>query len=178
MKKDIKKIFFRYLIILIAGLGNLVLFYKFLTPLTVHSVGGILSIFTQTVIKNSTIYLRELEIQIIPSCVAGSAFYLLFILNLTTRKIKANKRIKILLVSFASLFVLNLSRILILIAINKKPYFESVHWVFWNLISIVFIAGIWIAMTKIYKIREIPVYSDVKYLINTRKKSKKRKKHK
>lgn len=183
MNKQSKKIlglFARYFSILLIGSGNLYIIYKLLTPLTIHILNTILSIFTDTILRGNTIHLGHVAIEIVPACVAGSAFYLLLLLLLSTADIKPETRTKAITTSFIILFVLNILRILILIPMTGVSYFETVHWVFWHLVSTVFVVLVWIGIVKMYKITTIPIYSDIKYiksLIKT-KKSKRKKKHK
>ena len=68
------------------------------------------------------------------------------------------------------LFVLNIARILLLASLIASPSFETIHWVFWHIVSTVFVVGTYIATTRIYKIKTIPVYSDFKYLTKLVKK--------
>ena len=183
MKKKVNVIihlFARYLLILLLGIGNLYIFYRFLTPLTIKSVAFLLSLYTKPLIINNFIYFNRVIIEIIPACVAGSAFYLLFVLLFSTPNISPKKRFYALITSFFTLFILNVLRIVFLVSINESSYFETVHWIFWNFISIIFIVVIWFSIVKIYNIKEIPMYSDIIYikeLIKQRKKSKRGKKH-
>ena len=180
--KKILGLFARYLSILLIGIGNLYIIYKILTPLTIHVLNAILSIFTNTVLLNNMIKLNEVIIEIVPACVAGSAFYLLFLLVMSTADIKPKIRIRAFMISFAMLFALNTLRILILIPMANAAYFETVHWIFWHLVSTIFVIGVWLGTVKIYKIKKIPVYSDIRYMISLmkleKKKSKKSKKSK
>jgi len=158
-------LFLRYTIIILAGLGNLALFYKLLTPITTKTVSFILNLFSPTITIANTIIFNSITIQLIPACIAGSAYYLLLILTLTTPNIKLNKTIKILFTSFITLFILNISRIIILTFANQTIYFESLHIIFWYIFSTIFVIAIWIFNIKFYKIKNIPVYSDLKYLV-------------
>ena len=72
----------RYGLIVLLGLGSLSLYYFLLTPPTIFVLSFILGIFTDSFYVSNIIFLREITIEIIPACVAGSAFYLLTILNL------------------------------------------------------------------------------------------------
>lgn len=184
MKKQSKKIlglFSRYFIIILIGLGNLYIIYKLLTPLTIHVLNTILSIFTNPTLTDNIIHLNGTLIKIVPACVAGAAFYLLLLLILSTTDIKPEIRIKAILTAFAMFFTLNILRILILIPMINISYFETIHWIFWHFISTIFVVAIWFSVVKIYKIKSIPVYSDLKYLkslIKPIKKSKRKNKHK
>jgi len=84
---------------------------------------------------------------------------------LSTPKIKLQKRIKFLLLSFISFLVINVLRIflLALVYIYKLALFEVVHQLFWYFGSIIFVVGIWFFGVKIFKVREIPFYSDLKF---------------
>ncbi len=162
--KNILNLFLRYFSLVLLGVGNFFLIYKILIPMTTNVLSAILWLFTDTKMAGNIIHLALTSIEIAPACVAGSAFYLLLLLVLSTADIKPETRIKAILTSFFMLFSLNILRILILIPMTGAHYFEIVHWIFWHLISIVFVVGIWFYIVKIYKIKSIPIYSDFKYL--------------
>ncbi len=168
--KQILNLFLRYIIILLLGAGNLFIFYKTLTPITVYTLKIILNIFTQTTLTENLLILSTIKIQLIPACIAGSAYYLLLILNLSTANIKLNKRIKILILTFITLFILNILRILLLITINSTIFFQPIHELFWYAISTIFVIATWIFTVKHYKIKQIPVYDDIKFLYKLIKK--------
>ncbi len=161
----------RYLILL-ALVISLPIIYKILTPLTVYFVAGLLKIFYQVFISGDiiTIFPKTI-IQIIPACVAGSAYLLLLILNLTVA-MKWKTRIYSILFSVSLLFILNILRIFILtiLLINNFQFFDFTHKLFWYVLSTVFVVGIWLLTVKIFSIKEIPAYSDIKYLIKNIKK--------
>jgi exosortase/archaeosortase family protein len=179
--KKISNIFIRYLIIILAGLGNLYIFYKILTPLTVAVLETVLSLYTEVLVSTNLLYISSGKmIEIAPACVAGAAFFLLLILVFSTAEITPRRRFIVLVTSFTILFVLNITRILVLVSLIGSTNFEQIHWVFWHIVSIVFVVATWIAMTYLYKIKTVPVYSDIKYLIRLikpRKKSKRSKKN-
>jgi exosortase/archaeosortase family protein len=180
-QSKILELFIRYFLIILIGLNNFYILYIFLTPLTVYVTNTALSVFTATSLVGNAIYINGLIIEIIPACVAGAAFYLLLILALSTADISLKTRFKVIATTFAIFFVLNIARILILVQITNTPHFEIIHWIFWHLISTVFVVGTWFAVVKLYKIESIPIYSDIKYLlslIKSIKKSKRKKKHK
>ena len=65
------------------------------------------------------------------------------------------------------------------IGIYNTALFDLMHMLFWYLFSTLIVVFVWFFTVKIFKIREIPVYDDVKYLlrnIKTKKSSKKEKK--
>lgn len=182
MNKQSKRIlglFSRYFILLLAGMGNLYIFYKILTPLTVQSVGVILSLFTKTITVGNLILVKGVIIEIVPACVAGAAFYLMFLLIFSTAEVKP-KRLFALVTATIMLLSLNIIRIVFLTLIVDKAYFSATHWILWHFASTIFVVAIWLFIIKIYKIKATPIYSDIKYLsslIKPRKKSKRSKKN-
>ena len=171
MKKEDKKqpidIVVRYLFLLLIGLPNLFLFYFIFAPLTIYPVYFLLKSFLNVSLHGDILYfVNSTPVQIINACVAGAAYYLLLILNLSTPKIKIEKRIKMIIYSFTSFLALNIFRIIILIILfnSKFAFFDLAHKLFWYFLSVIFVVGIWFIQVKIYKIREIPFYSDLKYI--------------
>jgi hypothetical protein len=183
MNKQSKKIwgiFSRYLALIILGLGNLYIIYKILTPLTILVTNGILSIFTKTSLIDNMIRMADMSIEIVPACVAGSAFYLLLLLIVSMADVKPVVRTKMIITALITLFLLNITRILILVPFARTTYFDTIHWIFWHIISTVFVVGIWVMIVRIYKTKSIPIYSDVKYIagLTKAKKPKRKKKNK
>ena len=78
-KKTISLII-RYLSIFLVGLFNLSIFYKLFTTPTIFYVSKMLDIFGSVSVFQNIILFNQNIIQIIPACIAGSAYYLLFIL--------------------------------------------------------------------------------------------------
>ena len=163
--KKILGIFTRYFATLLIGTGNLYVIYKILTPLTIYILSAILSIFTNATLCGNTINMNGITIELVSACIAGSAFYLLLLLIMLTADIKPETRAKAIITSFAMLFALNILRMLVLIPIISASYFETIHWVSWHIISTIFVVGIWVSIAKIYKIKTIPIYSDIKYFL-------------
>ncbi len=164
--KFIFNLFLRYLIILFSGISNLFLFYLILTPLTVYSVYFILNLFFSVTISGSNIHFsNSFVISIIPGCVAGAAYYLLFMLNLSVPKIKFLRRIAILSIAFISFFVVNILRIFFLSVIYYYdfPFSDIIHEFSWYFGSIILTVGIWFSEVYFFKIKEVPFYSDLNY---------------
>jgi exosortase/archaeosortase family protein len=184
MNKQSKKvlgIFTRYFTVLLAGAGNLYIFYKILTPISVYVLNLVLSIFADPIVRGNLIRLESVTIEIAPACVAGAAFYLLFMLFMSCADVKPSVRVKAILSAFVIFFSLNILRILALIPMVESPYFETVHWTFWHFMSTIFVLISWWVVMKLYKIDSIPMYSDVKYmndLLKSDKNSKRKKKNK
>jgi len=166
-KYNIFLILLRYLIAL-GLILTLPVIYKILTPATVYPVAFLLNIIYNQVevVKNLILINGVTAIEIISSCVAGSAFLLLIILNLAV-PMKPRKRFLSLLSSLIILYVLNILRIFffsILLEINFT-YFDFTHKLFWYALSIVFVIAIWFFIVYLSRIREVPVYSDIRYIL-------------
>jgi len=171
MKKILKnpsvEMLLRYLIILLVAIPNLWIFYAIFTPLTIYATYFLFEIFFSDVsLVANTIKLGCFPIEIINSCVAGSAYYLLLLLNFSTKDIKWKKRLTILLFAFASLFLINIIRIFTLgiMAYYGNPLFDVSHQVFWYFLSTLFVVIIWFTEVKYFRIKSIPFYSDLKFL--------------
>jgi len=164
---DFLNIFIRYSVLILIALPGLVIFYFIFTPLTVYPVYFLLGLFFDVVLLSKIhILLNNIPIELIPACIAGSAYYLLLVLNLSTPKIKLKKRIYAILFSFAAFLILNILRIFILsfLAVTGSSYFNTTHTIFWYGFSTIIVVGIWFAEVKIFKIKKIPFYSDMKFL--------------
>ncbi len=179
MTKDKRKIidlFTRYLIMVLLAFSGLWLFNLILTPLTVYPTYFLLNLFFDASLIGNIITISGcFPIEIIEACVAGSAYYLLLILNLSTPNIKLKKRLNIIALSFFILLIINILRIFFLsiMYVSGSGLFDITHKIFWYLANIIFIVGIWFFMVKKFKLTKIPFYSDIKFFIDLKKKSNK-----
>ena len=168
LKADNKSLFIllRY-IILLGLMFTLPLIYKILTPITIYPSVYLLKLFYNTAITNSLVIINNRTfIQIIPACIAGSAYLLLLILNLSV-PMKLKKRMYLIFISFFILLILNILRISTLSVLfhHNFIFFDFTHKLFWYLLSTIFVVLIWLFIVRYYSIKEIPVYSDVRYLM-------------
>jgi exosortase/archaeosortase family protein len=158
-------ILLRYIILLLI-IFTIPLIYKIFFILTIYPVVYLLELFFQVSLNQDMILIYpDTLIQIIPACVAGSAYLLLIILNLAV-PMDYKKRILSILFSFSILLVLNISRITILAILYhyNTPFFNFTHKLFWLFLSTVFVVAIWFLVVRIFSVKEIPVYSDMKYI--------------
>jgi exosortase/archaeosortase family protein len=164
--KKIKGIFIRYLLLILIALPGFDLFYYIFSPITIYPLQFILSLFYNVLVQGNTIFANGYPIEIIGACVAGSAYYFLLILNLTTEGINAKKRVFMIGLSFAIFYVINLLRIVILsiMYVNGSSFFDFTHKIFWYAGSTIFVIAIWFLEVKIFKIKGIPIYDDLKFL--------------
>jgi exosortase/archaeosortase family protein len=152
---------------IIAALSFLIVpvFYVVFKPLTIGLTWLIMGIFYHVQIQGSSLFFPgfNASIEIVSACIAGSAYFLLFLLNILTRDIKILKRIYALLFSFVCLFLINAIRLVIIIPmfLNNSVWFDFTHKFFWFILSIVFVVLIWLLTVKVFRISKIPVYSDV-----------------
>ena len=102
-----------------------------------------------------------------PACIAIGAYHLLILLILFTKDIKLKDAIKYFLIGSFLILVMNIIRVIILILVGVnygEEWFELIHLAFWYGISGVYVALVWIFLVYRYKIKSVPVYSDLKYL--------------
>lgn len=167
-KNSISSIFVRYAILILIAIPNLWLFYLIFSPLTAYPVYWLLGLSYPVSLIGARIILisRSIPIELISACIAGSAYYLLTILNLSTPGIKAGKRIAMLLAAFAVFLVVNILRIFILskMAVTGSSFFDITHLFFWYSVSTILVVAIWFLEVKAFRIKGIPFYSDIKFL--------------
>jgi exosortase/archaeosortase family protein len=164
----------RYLLILVLFVPNLWFFYLVFTPPTVYLLYLLFNIFFGASFIGSNIILvaGSVPVELIKACIAGSAYALLFLLNMSVPDIKIKKRIIMVAFSFLILLILNIARIFVLTLFFIKNYsfFDEAHKLFWYVISSVFIVLIWFLEVKLFRIKDIPVYSDLKIVLKAIKK--------
>jgi exosortase/archaeosortase family protein len=159
-------LFIRLFAILVVTL-NFNLFYVVLTPITLYLSYFFANLFYNAIIVGNSIGIEGWGFNIIDACVAGAAYYLLFLLIIGLKKCSWTKRIKMFVSGALILLAVNVIRIMILIFLNLElghSYFEAVHLVFWNFMSGAFIFLIWVFLVKKFKAEGVPFLSDIKYL--------------
>ena len=178
MKNNLKSIIIRYLILVLAALPGLGLFYIIFSPLTVYPVFGLLKLFFNASFCNicsvpNTILINQFTIELIGSCIAGSAYYFLLILNLATPSIKLKQRLQMLFGGFLVFLIMNILRIFFmsLMYMNGSVLFDFAHKFIWYIGTTIFILLIWFVEVRIFKIKEIPFYTDVRFLYSGTKKN-------
>lgn len=126
------------------------------------------------VLKEDLITIGEYTLRFISACTATSAYYLLSTLILLTKDIKIKEGIKMFVLGSTIILLMNIARIdILLVALAEKgiDMFKSLHIFFWEAVSSLFVAGVWIILVKTFKIKNIPIISDVKILYKKIKKS-------
>jgi exosortase/archaeosortase family protein len=165
---DILWLIFRYfcLFILALLLYFSKILYPFLLNFTIYPANWLINLFHTSIVISDRIIVSDLIIEIIPACVAVSAYFLFLILNLSTPMTK-KQRIYSLLFLFLSFLVINILRIFIfsLLFINNYVYFDVLHKSSWYFINVLIVVGLWFLTTHLFKIRNIPIYTDFERLI-------------
>lgn len=164
INKKIIYLILRYLILILIGIF-LQIFYIIFTPLTIYPVFFTLKFFFNPSLTGTTIILKNHSIRLVEACIAGSAYYLLLMLNLMT-PIPLKKRILSIIFSFLSFLIINIIRIFFFSILFVKAFslFSLTHLTFWYFLSAIIVFLIWFAEIKIFRINKIPVYSDLKFL--------------
>ncbi len=146
---------------------------KFFYPLTIYPPYYLLKIMNyQVFIIPPYIITLENYIRFSEACAAISAYFLLLLLIILTKDIKVKTGIKIFIAGSAIIYIVNMARIFLLIAILEKygfSAFQQTHDILWIIFGSLLVALTWISLSRYYKIRTIPIYSDVKYLLKQTK---------
>ena len=167
-------IFLRYLSILVIALFAFSYFYKIFLPLTIYPANFLLNLCYNSQIQSSSIIVNNIQIVLIEACIAGSAYFLLLLLNLSV-PMKPKTRFLSIIFSLALFLALNIARIFIfsILYINNFKYFEITHLLFWYLVSGVFVFLVWLVTIRTFKIKEIPFYTDLHFVYKLIKQGKK-----
>ncbi len=149
------------ILVLIISYSNF--FYELFLRATIYPVSWLLGLFYASSVFKSVLFVNSLSIELIPACIAVSAYALLLILNLTA-PLPIKKRIYSLAFSFIVLLLFNILRIAVfsVLLANDYPYFEQLHAFFWYFLSIALVVLIWFSTAYVFKIKNIPIYTDFK----------------
>lgn len=153
------------------------MFYNIFSPLTVFLSKITLTAIGLNVIASSKdlLIVNDIPLRFVSSCTAASAYYLLALLVLLTKGISWKKMVLMFITGSMLVLMINITRINILAYILTKfgaDWFEYFHLFFWKVVSTAFVAVTWVFLIKTFKVKEIPVYSDIKYIIKLIKKGK------
>jgi len=164
MRRDIS-ITLRYAIIFLFSLFYKA-FYPLLSVLTLYSSYFILGIFYPASLNENIISFGSKSIQLIDACISGLAYLLLLVLNLSV-EMPFSKRAKSLCLSFLLFFVYNLFRIVFLssLFLSEFSFFDAAHLFFWYAGSLIAVLLIWLLEIKLFRLTDIPVWSDMQYLM-------------
>ncbi len=162
------KILSRYSLVLLLGLENLYLFYNLLSFPTIYVSNKILSFLGESSFVDNYIIFNDAPLQIANACVSGAAYYFLFFLSMSIPLIFP-KRIKVIFYSWGLFYVSNVIRIVFMALILQESYFNLVHLSLWHIFSTILVIVIWFSAVKIFKVKEIPIYTDYSTIKKTYK---------
>lgn len=157
-------ILLRYLFLLILSLFILSKpFASFILIITIYPVHFILGLFYQNFVVRDLILVGNISVELIPACLAISAYLLLFALNFLV-SMRPLKRILALLFSSTVLLIANIIRIFILtlFVLQDSAYYDIIHEFIWYFLSTALVVAIWFLTAYLFNIKEIPLYSDIK----------------
>lgn len=168
--KEIKLLLLRYIVLIILPLSGLFIFYWIFGNLTIYPSYLIIKTWSANAVLlgENTIFYNGHYIEIVSACIAGSAYYLLLILNLTT-PMQTKKRIKSISFIIISFLILNIFRIVIFAHLYDSGfnYFDLAHKAVWYFGSTFLVVLIWFANVFIFRIHAIPIYTDVRNIIRS-----------
>lgn len=166
----VRELFFlliRYIFLVAVSFPDLRLIYAIFTPITIYPLFWIIKMLdpVSSLLNNNLLLFKGNFIEIIPACIAGAAYFLLLILNLST-PMHPIKRAKSLIFLCLSFLVLNIIRIVIfsLLFIEGYKYFDITHQLVWHFGSTIMIVLLWFANVWLFDIRAIPIYTDIKHI--------------
>ncbi len=162
--------------ILGSGILAVNLFYLLFAPLTAYLSFFLISLFHRAAtLDGMFITVGSQVIELIPACVAASAYLLLALLILLTRGISLKKGLLMFVVGSVFILVANVIRIEVLVALlltKQVNYFETLHLLFWKILASVYVVGVWIVLCRWFHIKTIPLYSDIIFLCRTASRNK------
>lgn len=144
------------------------LLYKILIPITLYPSFYLIKLLGYSAtLSGLQILANSHELTFIPACAAASAYILLGVLILLTKDIQLKTGLKMFLLGSLIILIANIIRIDSLIIIlfeGGKNYFDTLHLFIWKILSSIFVAVVWIYLVKKFKIKNIPIISDIKAL--------------
>ncbi len=175
VNKSLKDIFYRYSILIFLSIFGVFIFQSLFQIITVYPSFFLFKLFYKVVLANGNLLIfsgKSISLEIIGPCVAGSAYLLLTILNISVPNIKIKKRLKLLLLAYLSFLLINLLRIFLIgiFFVEKISWADTAHKFFWYFGSIFAVIIIWFLQVGRNKIKEIPFYSDLKFFYKLTKK--------
>ncbi len=160
--KYIYNFLIRYLLLFIP----ISFFEFFLAPITIYGTYVLLYFLNPKLITNILI-IDGIPFTFIDACIAVYAYYLIWFLTLTTKDIKLITRVKMILIGFILILIMNYLRIILLIILTLKVgfvAFNTTHLIFWKFLSWIYVFLVWIILIKLFNIKVMPIYDDLKYL--------------
>lgn len=152
------------------------LFYMIIAPLTLHVSYFFFNIFVPSALIGTKIMTLTDSFEFIPACVATSAYILLALLVFLTKDISWNEQLQMIIYGWLAILAFNILRIelLLLTYLRFETAFETLHLFVWKFMSTAFVVLLWLGLARLYKVKAIPVYSDLRHIISMIKPSRKK----
>ena len=144
-------------------------FYLIFSPLTLHWSYLFFKLFMpEAVLIGTKISTIMNTFSFVPACTAASAYLLLTLLILLTKDLTWMKRIEMFIMGSLAILAFNLFRIELLLWFFFKfeGAYPVMHLLFWKFLSTIFVFILWIALIKYFKVKSIPIYSDLKFILS------------
>lgn len=143
------------------------LIYAVIAMFTLHFSYFFFSIFVPSALIGNKIVTLMDSFEFIPACVAASAYILLALLVLLTKDISLNERMQMIVYGWLAILAFNVLRIelLLLTFFSLETAYDTLHLFVWKFMSTAFVILLWLGLARLYKVKAIPVYSDVKALV-------------
>ncbi len=169
----IRLLFAVFLAFLGSGITSMNIFYITFSWWTFHLSSFVFSLFHEVIAVAPVFVVDGQIIELIPACVAASAYLLLALLILLTRGISLKKGLMMFFWGSVLILVANVIRMEILVSLllnNNINYFASLHLLLWKIVSSVYVAAVWIFLCWTFHVKNIPVYSDVQSFLHVKRK--------
>tara|TARA_Y100000310_G_scaffold334123_1_gene413110 strand:- start:1908 stop:2453 length:546 start_codon:yes stop_codon:yes gene_type:complete len=151
--------------ILIAG--NMGFLALIITPLSMWISYVPLFLFFGAGIKGNILNVGSTRIEYIDVCAAVGAYILLALLLSLTKDLKFEKGLRVFFVGSLLILIANVIRIDMMILLLKyygSDLFDTLHLFVWKFVSTFYVVIVWVFLVNKFKIKEIPIYSDIKFL--------------
>jgi len=172
--KYILRVYFRLILAIIIIAFGFKILYPIISPLTFYASYYSLFFLNPVLTSSTTFAIGEYSLRFVPACAAASA-YLLLIVLISLVDLRLKKAVKVFLVGSLLIFIANLIRIDILVFIWIKygsSLFNTLHMFFWRVLASLYVVVLWLLLSKWFKIKDIPIYSDFKRIFKIYKDAK------
>jgi exosortase/archaeosortase family protein len=156
------------MVLVILPLIEFDVFYHVFSWLTVMGSFLLISLFHGGSVHGMMISVGGHLVELIPACIASAAYVLLVLLVLLTKGISLKKGVWMFVVGSLLILMGNIIRIEVLVMLllgDGVNYFETLHILMWKIVSSVYVVGVWIFLSWKFKVKTIPVWSDVEMLL-------------
>ncbi len=158
--------YLNFVIRLLLSLVPVSVFSFILTPLTIYTSFLILSAYNP-ILSGNFLIINNIKFEFVEACIVTYAYYFFWVLVLLTKEIRLKIRFEMLFFGFILIFLMNVFRIGLVIYLGISHgffWFNLVHLIFWKFIMGVYVALIWIFLIKVYSIKSVPIWDDLKFL--------------